>query len=106
MICGFLKKKQVILDSEAAGIDYQVLSEPILKFLMAVKESMNAKSLTIESALSKQTTTRTIKNANGNLSIKTIGLDEFWDELFMKLRVQNKGLSSKHLDELKLLICF
>jgi hypothetical protein len=87
LICNFLKKRQVIIDSEAAGIDYQVLSEPILKFLMAVKESMKAKSLTIESALSKQTTSRTIKNPNGNLVIKTIGLDEFWDELFMKLRV-------------------
>jgi hypothetical protein len=87
MICSFLKKRKVIIDSEAAGIDYQVVSEPILKFLMTVKEAMNAKSISIETALQKQTTIRTIKNPNGNISVKTIGLEEFWDELFMKLRV-------------------
>jgi hypothetical protein len=87
MICSFLKKRKVIIDSEAAGIDYQVVSEPILKFLMTVKEAMNAKSISIETALQKQTTIRTIKNPSGNISVKTIGLEEFWDELFMKLRV-------------------
>jgi len=88
LVCNYLRKTKVMLASEATGLDYAVLSKPILDFLLQLKQKMDEKSLTLTQVLQRQIKDRQISDSKGaQVQVKTIEFDDFFDELFVKLKV-------------------